>query len=143
MGDITEKSYRDGTDALHEDIAAIADNADKNSNVETHLAGPAGIITDTIKVFSSDDRVLMLGATLLVLVILLLVYRPPAPATLSLLTVGVAMWLIQSIGALFADAGAIEISSQTASTMTVLLFGAGTGYALVTNARHHETLAAQ
>lgn len=143
VGDATEKSYRDDIDALREDIAAIADNADNNVNVETHLTGPAGIVTDTVKVFSSGDRVLMLGTILLVLVILLLVYRSPVLAVLPLLAVGVAMRLAQSVGALLADAGAIEISSQTASIMTVLLFGVGTDYALIINARYREALATQ
>ncbi len=146
VGDATEKSYRDDIDALREDIAAIADKAGQANNVgtvETHLTGPAGIVTDTVKVFSSGDRVLMLGTILLVLVILLLVYRSPVLAILPLLAVGVAMQLAQSVGALLADAGVIEISSQTASIMTVLLFGVGTDYALIINARYREALAAQ
>lgn len=146
VGDATEKSYRDDIDALRGDIAAIADKAGQANNggtVETHLTGPAGIVTDTVKVFSSGDRVLMLGTILLVLVILLLVYRSPVLAILPLLAVGVAMQLAQSVGALLADAGVIEISSQTASIMTVLLFGVGTDYALIINARYREALAAQ
>lgn len=146
VGDATEKSYRDDIDALREDIAAIADKAGQADNagtIETHLTGPAGIVTDTVKVFSSGDRVLMLGTIVLVLVILLLVYRSPVLAILPLLAVGVAMQLAQSVGALLADAGVIEISSQTASIMTVLLFGVGTDYALIINARYREALAAQ
>lgn len=146
VGDATEKSYRDDIDALREDIAAIADKAGQADNagtIETHLTGPAGIVTDTVKVFSSGDRVLMLGTIVLVLVILLLVYRSPVLAIMPLLAVGVAMQLAQSVGALLADAGVIEISSQTASIMTVLLFGVGTDYALIINARYREALAAQ
>lgn len=146
VGDATEKSYRDDIDALREDIAAVADKAGQADNagtIETHLTGPAGIVTDTVKVFSSGDRVLMLGTIVLVLVILLLVYRSPVLAILPLLAVGVAMQLAQSVGALLADAGVIEISSQTASIMTVLLFGVGTDYALIINARYREALAAQ
>lgn len=139
VGEPTSKEFRDGIDSLRETIARTSDKA--TSGVETHVTGPAGIVTDTVKVFSSGDRVLMLGTILLVLVILLLVYRSPVLAILPLLAVGLAMQLAQSVGALLADAGIIEISSQTASIMTVLLFGVGTDYALIINARYREALA--
>lgn len=140
VGEPTAKEFRNGVDKLRESIAATA-NSDGATGVETHVTGPAGIVTDTVKVFSSGDRVLMMGTVLLVLVILLLVYRSPVLAILPLLAVGLAMQLAQSVGALLADAGIIEISSQTASIMTVLLFGVGTDYALIINARYREALA--
>ena len=95
-----------------------------------------------MKVFASGDRVLLFGTILLVFVILIAVYRSPVMAILPLVAVGVAMRLAESVGALLADAGAIVISSQTASIMTVLLFGVGTDYALIINARYREALAA-
>lgn len=107
---------------------------------EVAVTGPAGIATDTVKVFSSGDRVLLLATILLVLVILLVIYRSPLMALVPLLAVGVAMRVSEAIGALLADAGIITVSSQTAAIMTVLLFGVGTDYALIITARYREAL---
>ena len=136
VGDPTTAEFRDDVDAMRRAAADAADGA------TTHLTGPAGIVTDTVKVFASGDRVLLFGTILLVFVILVAVYRSPVMAILPLLAVGVAMRLAESAGALLADAGAITVSSQTASIMTVLLFGVGTDYALVINARYREAMAA-
>lgn len=140
VGDPTTEEFRDGVDAMRTAAAEVA--ADAAEGATTHLSGPAGIATDTVKVFASGDRVLLFGTILLVFVILIAVYRSPVMAILPLVAVGVAMRLAESVGALLADAGAIVISSQTASIMTVLLFGVGTDYALIINARYREALAA-
>lgn len=135
VGDPTTPEFRDAVDDLRTQVARAAGDAST-----THFTGPAGIATDTVKVFSAGDRTLLLGTICLVLVILLLVYRSPLLALLPLLAVGVAMRLAETVGALLADAGVIEISSQTASIMTVLLFGVGTDYALIITARYREQL---
>src|SRR5690606_25554202 len=49
--------------------------------------------------------------------------------------------LAEGAGALLADAGVIQISGQTSSIMTVLLFGVGTDYALIIFARSREAIA--
>ncbi len=135
VGDPTTPEFRGAVDDLRTQVARAAGDAST-----THVTGPAGIATDTVEVFSSGDRILLLGTIVLVLVILLLVYRSPLLALLPLLAVGVAMRLAETTGALLADAGVIEITSQTASIMTVLLFGVGTDYALIITARYREQL---
>lgn len=136
-GDPASKAFRDQVGALHEGLTALLGDT---AGVE--VTGPAGIIADTTKAFASGDRVLLLATVLLVLAILLAVYRSPLMALVPLVGVGIAMRLAQGVGALLADAGIIEISSQTASIMTVLLFGVGTDYALIVSARYQEQLAA-
>lgn len=133
--DPTSDDFRTTVDEVRDRVAAAA-----GEGATTHVTGPAGIITDTVKVFSSGDRVLLFGTIGLVLVILLLVYRAPLLALLPLLAVGMAMRLAQTVGALLADAGVIEVTGQTASIMTVLLFGVGTDYALLITARYREEL---
>ena len=54
--------------------------------------------------------------------------------------VGSAMRLAEGAGALLAEAGLIQISGQTSSIMTVLLFGVGTDYALIIFARSREAV---
>lgn len=105
---------------------------------EIRLTGPAGIATDTVEVFRHADFVLLGFTVLLVLVLLLLIYRSPLLALIPLVGVGIAMQLTNAVGAALADAGIISIDSQAASIMTVLLFGAGTDYALFVLMRFRE-----
>lgn len=107
------------------------------------VSGPAGIATDAVKVFSGADLTLLFATILLVLFILLAIYRSPLMALVPLLAVFLAMRVSQGLGALMAQAGWFDISAQTASIMTVLLFGVGTDYALIITARYREELASQ
>ncbi len=133
-GSPSDKSFQKAVD----DVRALA--ADRAGPAEVAVTGPAGIATDTVKVFSGGDKVMLLATILLVLVLLLVIYRSPLMALVPLLAVGVAMRVAEATGALLADAGAITVSSQTASIMTVLLFGVGTDYALIITARYREAL---
>lgn len=108
---------------------------------EVAVTGPAGIVIDAVKVFGGSDKVLLLGTVVLVIVLLFAIYRSPVLVMVSLVGVGFAMRLAEGAGALLADAGVIDISGQTASIMTVLLFGVGTDYALIIFARFREALA--
>ncbi|GAA4260779.1 MMPL family transporter [Dactylosporangium darangshiense] len=122
-------------------VAAVRRVADQQAgDAEVAVTGPAGIATDTTAVFSGGDRTLLLATVVLVVAILLAIYRSPLMALIPLLAVGVAMRVAQSLGALMAHAGWFDISSQTASIMTVLLFGVGTDYALIITARYREAL---
>ncbi len=133
-GSPSEKSFQNAVD----EVRALA--SERAGPTEVAVTGPAGIATDTVKVFSGGDKVLLLATILLVLVILLAIYRSPLMALVPLLAVGVAMRVSETVGALLADAGIITVSSQTASIMTVLLFGVGTDYALIITARYREAL---
>lgn len=128
-----------GTDfraAVH-DLQSMA----VDDGVEMAVTGPAGIASDAVEVFGNSNRVLLIGTLLLVVLLVFAIYRSPAMVFVALLSVGVAMRLTETAGALMADAGWFSISSQTASIMTVLLFGVGTDYVLIINARYRETLA--
>ncbi len=111
--------------------------------IEIRLTGPAGIATDTVEIFRNADLILLGFTVLLVLVLLLVIYRAPLLALIPLVGVGIAMQLTNAVGAALADAGIIAIDSQAASIMTVLLFGAGTDYALFLVMRFREELATE
>ncbi|KES07956.1 hypothetical protein BU52_05885 [Streptomyces toyocaensis] len=133
-GSPSDESFQHAVD----EVRALA--AERAGPTEVAVTGPAGIATDTVKVFSGGDKVLLLATIALVLAILLAIYRSPLMALVPLLAVGVAMRVSETTGALLADAGIITVSSQTASIMTVLLFGVGTDYALIITARYREAL---
>ncbi|MEE1735757.1 MMPL family transporter [Streptomyces sp. BE147] len=133
-GSPSDENFQNAVDK----VRALA--SDRSGPTEVAVTGPAGIASDTVKVFSGGDKVLLLATILLVLIILLAIYRSPLMALVPLLAVGVAMRVSETTGALLADAGIITVSSQTASIMTVLLFGVGTDYALIITARYREAL---
>ncbi|MCA1007336.1 MMPL family transporter [Rhodococcus hoagii] len=136
-GSPSDKAFQQTVD----DLRTIA--ADEAGPAAVAVTGPAGIATDTVKVFSGGDKVLLLGTILLVVVLLMLIYRSPVLVVVALAGVGIAMRLAQTLGAMMADLGWFDISSQTASIMTVLLFGVGTDYALIVTARYREALATE
>ncbi len=121
-----------------DEIRTIATSGE--AGIEIRLTGPAGIATDTVEIFRNADLILLAFTVLLVLVLLLAIYRAPLLALIPLLGVGIAMQLTNAVGAALAKAGVIAIDSSAESIMTVLLFGAGTDYALFLLMRFREEL---
>ncbi|WP_235736472.1 MMPL family transporter [Nocardioides alcanivorans] len=144
---VVQMSGSPGEDGFRDAVTRLRELADREADavgpgVEVDLTGPAGISVDAVKVFSGSDKVLLFGTIGLVIVLLGAIYRSPGLVAVSLIGVGFAMRVAEGVGALLADAGWIEISGQTASVMTVLLFGVGTDYALIIFSRYREALAA-
>ena len=104
------------------------------------VTGPAGILADAIVVFQSFDFRVSAITIVLVLVILLAIYRSPLLALLPVVTVGVALTVAQSIGALLADNFELALNGQVTAIMAVLMFGAGTDFTLFIVSRYREEL---
>ena len=111
--------------------------------VDTAVTGPAGIIIDAVKVFGKIDVAITAATGLLVLVLLLLIYRSPVTAIIPLLVIGSALSLAQAIAALLADNFDLPLNGQVTGIMSVLVFGAGTNYALFIVSRYREELVSQ
>jgi RND superfamily putative drug exporter len=112
-------------------------------DLQIKVTGPAAIARDTFKVFASANVVLFLATMILVLVLLLIIYRSPVLAVASLIGVGVALQLTNAIGATLVKAGLFNVTSETPSIMTVILFGIGTDYCLFVTSRYREELATE
>ena len=112
----------------------------KNPNLETeiHLTGPAGILVDAIKVFKSIDLRITITTVILVLVLLIIIYRSPILAILPLVIVGSSLFLSQSIAAFLSEAFDLPLNGQVTGIMSVLVFGAGTNYALFISIKDTE-----
>ncbi|QGN47396.1 MMPL family transporter [Micromonospora sp. WMMD558] len=121
-----------------EDLRAVA-GADRDG-LTVDVAGPAGLLADLIEVFSAIDGTLLLVTLCVVLVILLVVYRSPVLWIFPLLAAGMSFALASVFVYLLADAGAITLNGQAQGILTVLVFGAGTDYALLLVARYREEL---
>ena len=71
--------------------------------------------------------------------LLVLIYRSPVFWLIPLLAVLFAEAVVRGLGTLLAEAGVV-INGQTGGILLVLVFGAGTDYALLLTARYREEL---
>jgi RND superfamily putative drug exporter len=105
-----------------------------------YVTGPAGYFADFSKVFSGFDSTLLYITAVIVIVILLLTYRSPVLWLLPLTTVFVALTAAQAVIYQLAKNAGLTVNAQSAFILTVLVFGAGTDYALLLTARYREEL---
>ena len=105
-----------------------------------HITGPAGFAADSADAFKGIDGTLLFAALGVVIVILLLTYRSPALWLLPVISAGVALTAAQGVIYLLAKHAGLTVNAQSAGILTVLVFGAGTDYALLLVARYREEL---
>jgi RND superfamily putative drug exporter len=108
--------------------------------LEAELGGPGALMTDMEKVFETIDGTLMLATVLVVAVLLILTYRSPFLWLVPLTVVGGAAVASQALVYGLIQGFDLTVTSQSAAIMTVLVFGAGTDYALLLVARYREEL---
>jgi RND superfamily putative drug exporter len=108
--------------------------------LRVYVTGPAGYAADFANVFSGFDSTLLYITAAIVIVILLITYRSPVLWLLPLTTVFVALTAAQAVIYLLARNGGLTVNGQSAFILTVLVFGAGTDYALLLTARYREEL---
>jgi len=128
----------DATAAFVERVRAVTNASPEG--LSTEVTGPTAIGTDIDAVFEGIDTTLMLITVLVVALLLILTYRSPFLWLVPLVTVGVAAFLSMATAYLAAKAFGFTISTQSSSIMIVMVFGAGTDYALLLVARYREQL---
>ncbi|MCO5992878.1 MMPL family transporter [Actinoallomurus rhizosphaericola] len=109
------------------------------AGLDVRVTGPGGTMSDLIGVFMSIDGTLLLVTLAVVIAMLLLTYRSPFLWVVPLLSAGSAYLLSQGLVYLLAEAG-LTVNSQSTAILAVLVFGAGTDYALLLIARYREEL---
>lgn len=103
------------------------------------VTGPAGFSRDAVNVFASINGTLLLATGALVFVLLILIYRSPIFWVIPLFSVLMAEAFSRFCGWAIAEAG-VTVNGQSACVLPVLVFGAGTDYALLMVARYREEL---
>ncbi|WP_459610637.1 MMPL family transporter [Corynebacterium urogenitale] len=120
---------------MRDDIAAQVPDG-----VESYITGPAAVEADLSAVFSGANF-LLLGVTALIVAILLIVtYRSPILWIIPLLVIGVADRLAQTAFTWVLDALSQTWDESVAGILSVLVFGAGTNYALLLISRYRDEL---
>jgi len=131
-----------GTDGMELTDAAnaVRDEVQGSDGLSAYLTGPAGLLADLIAAFEGIDSTLLLVTGAVVIVILLLVYRSPVLWIFPLLSVGFGYALAGGLVYLLANKDVLTLNGQSQGILTVLVFGAGTDYALLIIARFREEL---
>ena len=124
-------------DVVNEVKQAIGPGA---NGLAVYLTGPAGSAADSAKAFDGIDSALLYTTLIVVTVILLITYRSPVLWLLPIISAGVALTTAQSVIYLLAKHAGLVVNAQSAGILTVLVFGAGTDYALLLVARYREEL---
>ncbi len=131
----------DGWNKAPDVVEEIQDHAgDGPDGLEAFVTGPAGQAADSASVFEGIDSTLLLAAAGVVTVLLLFTYRSPILWLLPVISAGVALTVAQAVVVLLAKHANLTVDGQSASILTVLVFGAGTDYALLLVARYREEL---
>jgi RND superfamily putative drug exporter len=110
-----------------------------HDGLQTRVTGPAGYSYDAIKVFGNINGTLLIVAGGLVLFLLIAIYRSPIFWAIPFLTVLMAEATSRGLGYLLAKNG-VTINGQSGGILPVLVFGAGTDYALLLVSRYREEL---
>lgn len=108
--------------------------------LSVHITGPGGTAADSAEAFEGIDSTLLFSAAGIVVVILLLTYRSPTLLLAPLISVITALFTAQALVYLLAAHADLTVNGQSAGILTVLVFGAGTDYALLLVARYREEL---
>ena len=132
----------------NDDIDVLVDGVDEiratldgalPDGLEGKVTGPAGFSADATAVFEGINSTLLFSAAALVFVLLVLIYRSPIFWVFPLLAVFFAEGVVRGLGYLLASSGVV-INGQVGGILLILVFGAGTDYALLLTARYREEL---
>jgi RND superfamily putative drug exporter len=120
-------------------VKAVRAQVPGGDGLAVHITGPAGVQSDSNDVFSDIDGKLLYATVLVVVVVLLITYRSPILWLIPVVSAALALELAQAAVYGLAKAG-MTVNGLSAGILLVLVFGAGTDYALLLVARYREEL---
>ena len=132
----------DATEKIVERVKKLRELAkeDAPAGLEVYVTGPEGFSADLSGVFAGADFTLLLSTVIIVAVLLLITYRSPTLWLVPLLVVGVADGMAGQLARQVAAIFGITPDGSVTGILSVLVFGAGTNYALLLIARYREEL---
>ena len=135
------KVDQDGWDKIVDVVDALkATTGTSADGMTIQFAGPAANAADSAEAFEGIDGTLLYTTLAIVAIILLITYRSPVLWLLPIISAGVALTTAQAVIYLLAKHAGLVVNAQSAGILTVLVFGAGTDYALLLVARYREEL---
>jgi RND superfamily putative drug exporter len=110
-----------------------------DAGMSVYITGPLGSAADSANSFKGIDGTLLIATLAVVIVLLLITYRSPTLWLFPVISAGIALVSAEALIYLLARAG-LTVNAQSAGILYVLVFGAGTDYALLLTARYREEL---
>ena len=110
------------------------------SGVTAQVTGPAAVQADLGAVFTGANTRLLLVTASVVAILLLITYRSPILWLVPLIVVGIADQMTSVIATHVLNAFEIRWDESTVGILSVLVFGAGTDYALLLISRYRDEL---
>ncbi|GAA1911480.1 MMPL family transporter [Nocardioides hwasunensis] len=114
--------------------------ADAPDGVEVQVTGPAAIQADIGQVFDGADLRLLLSTAAIVAILLIITYRSPVLWLVPLTVVGIADRFAAIIATNVLELTGLAWDESTVGILSVLVFGAGTDYALLLISRYRDEL---
>lgn len=131
----TSSAARDAVVALRADLAAAVPDG-----VTAQVTGPAAIEADLASVFDGANLRLLMVTASVVALLLILTYRSPVLWVVPLAVVGLADQLAATVATHVLRAVDVPWDESTIGILSVLVFGAGTNYALLLISRYRDEL---
>ena len=130
------------TTVAREQVAEIRKvlGEDRPTGLTAQVTGPAGISADLAKVFEGANFRLLGTTALVVALLLILTYRSPVLWLIPLTIVGLADQVAGSAATHLLNALGMTFDGSTTGILSVLVFGAGTDYALLLISRYRDEL---
>lgn len=108
--------------------------------LRAEVTGPAAIQADLAQVFDGANVRLLTATASVVALLLILTYRSPVLFLVPLTVIGIADQAASSIATHVVEALGISWDGSTTGILSVLVFGAGTNYALLLISRYRDEL---
>jgi RND superfamily putative drug exporter len=134
------------TKSVDKDVSGTAKSlrtaaaANLPTGLDSYLTGGVGFQADITNAFAGADFKLLLVTVLVVAVLLIVTYRSPVLWIVPLAVVGAADGLAGAVVSALAKPFGIALDASVSGILSVLVFGAGTNYALLLVARYREEL---
>ncbi|MEH6382288.1 MAG: MMPL family transporter, partial [Dietzia cercidiphylli] len=131
-------SNEQGSELVREMRDAVADGLDPG--LEAQLTGGPAFAADTAAAFEGADFRLLAATATVVAVLLIITYRSPVLWLVPLVVIAVADRVASLLVATVGEAVGVTVDGSTSGIVSVLVFGAGTNYALLLVSRYREEL---
>jgi putative drug exporter of the RND superfamily len=135
---VTSTSATDNIDKVEDLRTQLRDDAPDGLDVQ--VTGPAGIQADLGKVFDGANFRLLLSTAGVVALLLIITYRSPVLWLVPLIVVGIADRLSAIVATNVLQVTGVAWDESTVGILSVLVFGAGTDYALLLISRYRDEL---
>ena len=141
IGVVTVSADLSGFD-LNDEVAALRTAADQGlpAGLAAHVTGGPAFGADIANAFTGANVTLLAVTASVVALLLITTYRSPVLWLVPLVVIGFADRVSTSVGTAVASLTGLSFDGATSGITSVLVFGAGTNYALLLISRYRQEL---